>query len=293
MHRLFYLIIQRSQMKNSLLTTRILRYQKTGEGKEDLDRDIALLAYRYVQNNRSLTEDEAGDFFCDCYPKLMGLIDNFSYCGRPFEAYLYISLRWYILHYRKTVMKNRLSHSVFSLSSFWEVNQYEPDYSSGQSTGRSSEMLPLSRTARKRFIYLALRESEYLTHAMVEDIVELSHIDRRWFLNCVMALKDKLERRRARLTAAQHYHNRCFYQYHVLQLRVQQCADDQSRKDLTVQMINMKEKLRRSSEKIKRLHVHPTNREISEVLNIPKGTIDSGIYYLRNNFGSQKENDAA
>ncbi len=284
-------------MKSSPLTSRVLNCQKTGKGKAELEREIALASYTYIQNNRTLSADEAGDFFCYCYPKLSGLIDNFTYKGRPFEAYLYISLRWHLLHYKRRIHKQKLSRTIFSISSFWEAAQYQPDYCTEQpeesDTGRSL----LSATSRKRLVYLALRESEYLTHAMVEEIVAITGIDRRWFLNCVMALKAGLESRRSRLEAARRYRNRYFYHYHVLQLQLRQSTDPEKRRILESELVRTRKKLDRSTARVQHLHVHPTNREISEVLKVPKGTIDSGIYYLRSSYlsgdGGSRKNEAA
>lgn len=271
-------------MKSSPLTCRVLTCQKTGKKRPALEREIALASYTYIQNNRTLSEDEAGDFFCYCYPKLAALIDNFTYQGRPFEAYLYVSLRWHLLHYIRRINTQKLTRTVFSISSFWEVAQYQPECCAEEPEGSDTGHIQLNTTSRKRMVYLALRESEYLTHAMVEEIVAITNIDRRWFLNCVMALKARLERRRSRLEAARRYRNRYFFHYHVLQIQLQQCSDPEKRGFLQSELLQIKEKLDRSAARVQRLHVHPTNREISEVLNIPKGTIDSGIYYFRNSY---------
>ncbi|MGC9313594.1 MAG: hypothetical protein ACP5IA_12985 [Sediminispirochaetaceae bacterium] len=275
-------------MKSSPLTSRVLTCRETGEGRPALEREIALASYRYIQNNRTLSEDEAGDFFCYCYPKLTGLIDNFTYQGRPFEAYLYVSLRWHLLHYKRRINKQKLSRTVFSISSFWEVAQYQPDCCAEEPEEADTGHIRLNATSRKRMIYLALRESEYLTHAMVEEIITITNIDRRWFLNCVMALKARLERRRMRLEAARRYRNRYFYHYHVLQIQLRQCSNPEMRRILESQLLRTREKLARSTARVQQIHVHPTNREISEVLNVPKGTIDSGIYYLRNSYAPRK-----
>jgi len=280
-------------MEKSSLTDRVRACQQTGEGREELEREIVLLAYDYMYGNRRLTEDEAGDYFCKCYTKILELIDSFTYQGKPFEAYLFISLRWYILHYKRKGVKEKLSWTVFSHNSFWEVDQYEPFYGP-EGSGIETETLPeLNTTSKRRLVYLALRESEYLTHSMVEEIVSATHIDRRWFLNCVMALKEKIEKRHARLEAAKRYRNRYFYRYHMLQLLLQQCPDPKNRGRIQTQLEEIKRKLDHTAERIRGMHVHPTNREISEVLKVPKGTIDSGIYYLINTQFDNKENEAA
>jgi len=280
-------------MEKTALTSKVLDFRRTGRGRADIEREVALLSYRFVRRSNSLNEDEAGDFYCEYYPKLMQLIDTFTYQGKPFEAYLYISLRWHIIHFRKVLYKQKLSQTIFAMDSFWETPRYEADELKDVQKELENPVVSSNRTVQKRLIYLALRESEYLDHAMIEEIVSAAQIDRRWFLNCVMALKSKLDHRRARLTAARQYHNRCFFHFHMLQLRLRQCTDDRNREALELKLEKMKVRLRRSADRIHHIHVHPTNQEISEVLKIPKGTIDSGIYYLRNSFRDPQKNEAA
>ena len=40
----------------------------------------------------------------------------------------------------------------------------------------------------------------------------------------------------------------------------------------------------RAKERVIRMHAHPTNQDISEVLSIPKGSVDSGIHHVLKNY---------
>jgi hypothetical protein len=42
------------------------------------------------------------------------------------------------------------------------------------------------------------------------------------------------------------------------------------------------------SRSIQRIPVHPTHTEIARVLHIPKGSVDSGLHYLKNGLGGKK-----
>lgn len=268
-------------MINYNLTARVMQYQSDGLGLRGVEHDVAVIAYRYIRNNRRLDEDEAGDFFSLYYPRIMALIPQFRYRGRPFEVYLYVSIRWNIIRYCRKKMQKNLEQQMYRMTSFWEVHQSEPPYSSDSSWKTPDQYPPLTKTTRKRIIYLALRESEYLNNAMIEEIVAYLEIDRRWFMNCVTALKEKTSHRRQRLDRLRRYRNQDFYRSHLLQIRFEKCFDPDHREDLRKKILDLDRRLKNLNEKIKKAHLHPTNHEISEVLSVPKGTIDSGIFYLR------------
>src|SRR6056297_3131441 len=176
------------------LTARVLQYQKDEKNERELERDIAVLSYRYIQRNRNLNEDEAGDFFCLYYTKIMGLLRQFRYRGRPFEAYLYVTIHWNMVRYRHKILNQRLEQQIYKMTAFWEVHQDDPPYTVEPVWEVPKHYPNLTSTVRRRIIYLALRESEYLNHAMVEELVAFLEIDRRWFVNCVMALKNRTNR---------------------------------------------------------------------------------------------------
>lgn len=263
------------------LTARVMKYQSEDFDQKGIEHDVAVLAYRYIRHSRHLDEDEAGDFFSLYYPRIMALIKNFRYQGRPFEAYLYVSLRWNIIRYRRSIIEKNMEHQLYRLASFWELHQAEPPYSVFPVWKSREGSVPLTKTERKRILYLSLRESEYLNNAMIEEIVSYLQIDRRWFMNCVTALKAKTSLRRQRLDSLRRYRNQDFYRSHLLQMKLERCFDPAAQEELRKKIFELEGRLKKVNEKIRKAHLHPTNHEISEVLKVPKGTIDSGIFYLR------------
>ena len=267
-------------MYASQLTAIVMEGQRDPAQTQKAEWTVACWIYKELNKKFQLDPDEASNFFCDFYPKIHKLIMQFENRGYPFEAYLYTTLRWQVLSYKKKLGRERLERQLFTFEPFWDVHQEEPLYSEYSPSHLPTGSHNSFTTFRKRLIYVALRESEYLDHSLIEAIVQYTHIDRRWFLNCVMALRRKVEDRKQRLEKARLYHNTCFYRYYIIQLQIQNCNSPAQARLYHRELLKVRRRLHRVSLQLQKMHVHPTNREIAEVLNIPKGSIDSGIYYV-------------
>lgn len=267
-------------MGTSQLTELVLAGRTNSDCSQKAEWQVACWVYSELHRKFRLDADEAGNFFCEFYPKIRKLILQFQYRGCPFEAYLYATLRWQVLSYKKQLSRQRLNHQLFTYESFWDVYQEEPICSEPIPSKVPYNIHNSFNTYRKRLIYVALRECEYLDNKLMEAIIQYTQIDRRWFLNCVMALRQKVEQRRHRLDRARQYYNTCLYRYYLLQLRVHNSDSPDKHAYYGHELEKNRSRLRRVCRQLKKMHVHPTNREIGEVLNVPKGSIDSGIFYI-------------
>ena len=267
-------------MYASELTDLVLAGKTNPDCTQRAEWQVACWVYSELPRKFKLDPDEAGNFFCEFYPKIRKLIQQFEYRGCPFEAYLYTTLRWQVLSYKKQLCRQRLNRQLFTYESFWELHQEEPYCSEPIPSKVPPHIHNSFKTYRKRLIYVALRECEYLDNSLMEAIIQYASIDRRWFLNCVMALRRRVELRRHRLDRARLYYNTCLYRYYLLQLRVHNSDSPDKLAYYRSEIDKNRSRLRRVCRQLKKMHVHPTNREIAEVLNVPKGSIDSGIFYI-------------
>ncbi len=267
-------------MRASKLTEEVLAGQANPVCMQKAEWAVACWIYSELHRKFQLDADEAGNFFCDFYPKIRRLILQFEFRGCPFEAYLYTTLRWQVLSYKKQLSRQRLDRQLCTYESFWDVHQEEPACSEPIPSKVPYKIHNSFKTYRKRLIYVALRECEYLNNELMEAIVQYTRIDRRWFLNCIMALRRKVELRRHRLDRTRLYYNSCLYRYYLLQLKVYNSHNPDKLSYYRGELDKNRARLHRVSRQLKKMHVHPTNREIAEVLNVPKGSIDSGIFYI-------------
>ncbi len=288
-------------MYESSLTDAILRYQKTGEGKKALVDDIALRVYRIAHLKPDWDDDAAGDFFCFFFPKIPGLMDRYVYSGSAFEAYLYVHVIWSIKGFARKLKSRSYEETFITFESFWEVHERSPeeDFFSKEDISENlrvcfridEEGTFLDAKWKQRFIFLILRESEYLDNSLVESIVAATGVNRKWLMNCVVSLRSRMEKRRRRLENLRTRRNYWFSQYYILQLRIADTFEDEKKEKLLRKLAYARTRFIRARERVIDMHAHPTNRDISEVLNIPKGSIDSGIHQVLKKYQEEDGNE--
>jgi len=290
---------EKNKERDKSLTEAVLRYQKSGEGKKAVVDEAALRAYRIAHMKRDWDDDDAGEFFCSFLPKIPELVDRYRDNGSSFEVFLHVHLLWSIRGYAKKLKRRRYESTLNTYDTFWEVHEERPEDAMTKNpsipmeireTYKIDEIGSITSTMwKQRFIFLILRESEYLDNSLVESIVSATGVNRKWLMNCVVSLRERIERRRKRLETLRRKRNYWFYRYQLLQVRLTDTYEPEERDELFGQLKYLRERYLRASERVQDLHTHPTNLDISQVLNIPKGSIDSGIHYIMSRYRSMEE----
>lgn len=287
------------------LTDAVLDFQSSGRGLDTLLDRVAVFVYHYPKMRMGWNEDDCGEFFCYFYPKLRRLVERFEYRGRPFEVYLIITLKWQLRTYAGRKATEKLQGRVLGLESFWacdDSGDYAPDSPSAHpdparqtidSRGleipeRARSVLKLGddnrirdTATRKRVLYLALKSAAHLTESLIGRIAFLTGYDADWIYRLSEELKARIYSRRSRLLQLSEKRNCCFFRIYCLQEQLRLVAEYALRAELARQLAGEEARLAYLLDEISRVPTDPTHREIAEVLGVPKGSVDSGLYYLK------------
>ena len=85
--------------RDGTLTRRVLAFQRTGDGLQELIEDLALRIYHFPRIRRGCGEDDCGDFYLFFFPRLIKILGRFRDQGLPFESYLHAVLGWQLRSY--------------------------------------------------------------------------------------------------------------------------------------------------------------------------------------------------
>lgn len=278
----------------SLLTREVLHFRYSIKTKRDLVVRVANIVYTYPHNHSGWDEDDVGDFFCMFYPKIEGLIENFEYRGKPFEAYLASSIKWQmktfsrrkaVLNAREEVIRTECTNTYRSElrgHSSW-VNDVSPEYDPevAKALGIGANGVISDPAVGKRFALLALRNSALVDDSIIEHAARLSGIAPDILLGCATELREAVAKRKARYIKMSKRRD-------ALYTRIQHLTCLSGRETESSQLATYKKQIRfakgRYDKIVKELQTAtflPTHREISEVLGVPKGSVDSALYYIR------------
>lgn len=283
------------------LTEEVLEYQRSRIGLHTLLDRIAVIVYRYPRGRFGWNEDDCSDFFCFFYPKLIRLVDRFQYQGKPFEVYLLTTLKWQLRTFAGQQTIRDLRVRVLTQQNFWapdgQLEIHSETSLRGQPAEREKELdipsdvrrvLKINRrnyiedpSSRRRVLFLALKSAFRMTEPLLERLAMLTGYNLEWLCSLIEELKRRVRAQRERAVHLSERRNSCFFRIYCLQEQLRLAAEASVRSELTMQMLIEKDRLTAILNDLSHIPLSPTHRDIAEVLGIPKGTVDSGLYYLK------------
>ncbi|MBN1685976.1 MAG: hypothetical protein JW852_04930 [Spirochaetales bacterium] len=289
----------------SQLTREVLSKRGNAAGRRILIDKISRFVYSYPKKHLHWDDDDTGDFFCVFYPKIEGLIDRFTFQGKPFEAYLVSSIRWQMKTFaKKRVMQHSEHRAIKDESDFWQKcgapENTNPDggvyYSPDDQTpevysAEVSRVLKIESRGKisdpawaRRLLYLMLRSVTFVDDSLMEHTARLCGFDPGYILGCATELRQRLDEKRERQRVQIERRN----SLHVRILQLTALMSDETdadrlehyRKRLTA----AKARIDKTNRDLRSMPVLPTHKDIAEVLETAKGSVDSGLYYLMKAF---------
>lgn len=276
-------------------TNELIKYHQTGKGYDTLLEKIGIHVYSILKTKFKMEDDERSDFFCEYYPKIPNLIKQFEYFGTPFDIYLKVSINWNIKTFRTLKSRYKSIQKAIYKKPFYLVpleNDFtevvETDLHLSEYAKKTLEIAGtkgiLTDAAKKRLLYIYLIEADYLNDRIKESIIKITGYRKKWIENCSEKLKKKVDKRLNRIVQIQNRRNSAFFEFHLLQ---EKCSFEENRLEKTKmedQIKKLRGKINSMNQEIANAITRPTHRELADILKIPKGSIDSGIYYIKKSF---------
>ncbi len=271
------------------LTHLVLVYQCKGIYRDILEEEINLHIYRFPGNGYELPEEDWGDFFLSIQQRTDALINGFEYRGFSFYTYLNKTLQWHLKSFRSGLKRKQYDQWMLekeSILNFPDIFESPVEQNSLKErilylvdTLGFSEKRRAVLTSRLFILILKnlllMKESDYLECALALGYSVSDAMDIRILL--LTYLEPRLKRR-------EHFiirRNKYYHKISCLEKQLKDHIDSELRDKLRERCLQLKMRKEKVNEHIRRINVLPTNSEISRVLKVPKGSVDSGLYYLR------------
>jgi hypothetical protein len=247
--------------------------------------------YRLFDGDR----EECIDYLCWLYPRISRSIDNYQDTGASFDAYIGALIRYSVREYRSREADRRVTEysawKIYSseLSSWGRADNVlaadteEPEY---------GERPPAVLVSNPRQILILLLKSYYFVSddfaARAASIIGMEKEIVKELLDRLR--KQRIERDEAIRTLQERVHCQ-FYRCITFESRLRAMPADLA---CHVKMKARLERARRRLAAMKRrlagIRTDATNRQISEILGVSKGSIDSSLHALRTRWKRCQEN---
>ncbi len=281
------------------LTEAILTFKRSGQGLDEIVKQIGIEVYSFPRRKLGWDEDDCSEFFCYFYPKLPRLVGRFRYTGKPFEAFLAVTLKWQLKTFAARKNQELLRSRVLAREGFvGEEHTYclpEDPADDARAEVRPPLLTEEARKALKveedgtiadrcicrRLLFLVLQSCLSLPSLFTDEIARMIRCDAAWLYEKIEEIRSRTEERRARVSCLKEKRNNHFFKIYCLQEQLSLVCELEVKRELVRQMVREKRRLLDTIGEISRVPLCPTHCDIAEVLGVPKGSVDSGLYYLK------------
>jgi hypothetical protein len=281
------------------ITEKVLQFQKSGEGFEDLVQVVSVLIYSLLGKRYRLDSDERSDFFCGFYPRIPLLFHRFSYRGKPFQNYLFATLKWHIRTFIAERRAKTRQRTFFEQECFWN-SPFSPDTFTVHEdppklTPAAKEVLDIQGNVtienpvlRKRLLLLLMKGSLQIENHIIQRFALLTGCNPSWVFGRIQQLKEAVLERSGRLNELRLKRNKYFVKIYTIHIEIAFEPYPWRRESLCRELEFYKSRMRQILQEIGRCSQSPTHTDIAAVMELPKGSVDSGIYYISNSFDTEQ-----
>ncbi len=132
-----------------------------------------------------------------------------------------------------------------------------------------------------RLVFLAVKCAWELDDESVERIADSAGVGRDWLAQAVGQARRSLEPERARRDRLAERRNAAWCRRRLLESRLEIETDPERRERMRASLERESRRFRKAMEELAALRPIVSNSVVARILGVPKGTIDSGLYYLR------------
>jgi hypothetical protein len=240
--------------------------------------------YHLFERNR----DRWIDFLSWLYPRLSRAIGIYKETGSSFDSYITSIIHWSAKEYRAKEMDHYITEVACwkARAEESQVCSAEPEYTDIKSPG-----VPLKGIATPRQIVMLLLKSYYfVSDDFLNRIAACIGIEKENICNMMDELRrrrvEKEEEIRELQERIQCQYYRCLsFQYRLASA----CPGTAYYEKLKGRLERARKRFFAMKKRLEGIRVDATNRQIAEVMGIPKGTVDSNLHTVRARWRMEEE----
>jgi DNA-directed RNA polymerase specialized sigma24 family protein len=266
------------------LTEKVAAFQKTSQGLNDLIAVIAPRVYWYPRHKLGWDEDACGEFYAHFQPRLFRLLSRFKDKGKPFETYLCSVMSWELKNFTRDRKKSdRIWNTALRLEYPEEQGCSETEWEEARPETLDERVASLFRNGadRRNILSLCLKNIRHMTPERLSGLAALLRVPEEVLSGYAQALRSRMAPREKRLEMFRGRRNRAYSNARLLERELQEELDPGRRSAILERLATARKRMRTAMHRMSRIMLNPTNREIAEVLAVPKGTVDSGLFWLK------------
>ncbi len=275
-------------------------WQSSPRGKDDFL--VALSAKLYADPGFCGFEDrdDAAEALVAYRARIEALLDRYVDRGSSFDAYVVTSLRFLARSQRRTRKRHHERECAceralvfdYPSSDPWDLGFGSadeggpiPNQTRAGSRPRAHETRRHRRAKGTRILYLFLKCAWNAGDRETKIVAAYTGLSEEWLATALAHARRFLESERCRFERISARRDRSWTALRVLEGRIAEEFDEWTKRGLLEAFGRARREYEAALAELRRFRPLVPNSVVARILRVPKGSVDSGLHYLRNEFG--------
>jgi hypothetical protein len=272
------------------LSKLLTRYSLGLISKKELESHI----FKFVLDNHQefrpykWNDEEYMDFACAFYPRISRAIDTYHDMGASFDAYIGSLVRWGIKEKRFRETDRHLAEYAC-----WEAKaQDEAAVHEEEGVYNEPEPVFAKVSNPRQVLVLLLKSYHYMSPDFLERISPALNIDKEKLKQMIDGLRELRLQREEKIKGLQERIYSQFYRCIVFEKKLRNAIPYSGRHEkLSASLSRGRKRLQSMRDRLARMKTGASNRQVAQILESAKGTIDAQLYTVKGKQGDDADND--
>ena len=252
------------------------------------------LIFKYLIDNKNKYNLFSGhpdrwfDFIGWLYPRLSRAVDYYRETGSSFDSYINSIVHWSGKEYRAIEERRRITEYICWKSKNMEVRNSSPEYAEENNTEHDQKPLfQLAFFSCRQILILFLKAYYFIDENILSRVSNRTKINIEHLRVLLDRVREKRLPRDIKINTYKENLNSQYLRCIAYQSRLYEaCPGTAKYYKLSKYLERARRRYYFMKERFNNVRLEATNRQVSEVLNIPKGTVDSALYNIKKKWDS-------
>jgi hypothetical protein len=277
-------------MESTVLSKLLYRYFRGQISRKDLEGRI----FQYIKDNYehfrpyNFTHDDYMDYLCWLYPRMSRAIDHYHDQGASFDAYMNALVHWSIREYRTIETEHHIAeYACWKATALDEaaVSEEEPQY-------MESEPAFGSVSNPRQMLILLLKSYHYMSPDFLERAAPALGLTGEKLSQLIEQLRILRLSREEEIRALQERIYSQFYRCLIFEKKILASSPYSNRHErMKRRLSRARKRLNSMRKRLAGMKTGASNRQVAEILNAAKGTIDAQLHAVKGKYDKPDEGE--
>jgi len=258
-----------------------------------LKEKTTIFAYNFITNYlKDKSEDFAHDLFLKVYESIHKLIQRYNPEIKKYGYYILMNIYYQKKNHERAYYEKKVLERIIQNRELYKIRKdIKPDYvnekkiiyRNRKSYNEAENRKKIKKFSTKKLMVLLLRQSCHMSAIEIDSFCKVFDINKNQALHNIYVANEITKSRKERFRKLCEIRDNHFCKITLLRNQFINENDSVEQKKIKARLDNHEMGLIKINDTIQRCRLEPSSSEISKILGMPKGTVDSTINTVSRN----------